>query len=127
MQDDIPRQLEARGCDAHFILPTSQREVLALLDALREDVLAMGELGRFPEGAPGVLLWALLERAMEASPDVGDFNYATQGFEQLLEAATAVLCERFAEHPFGPGLTNVPQAGDDARSDVLDAQEWVED
>lgn len=74
----------ASGGDA-FVLPTSKESALDYLDNLKRRVEVMEEFKAFPEGDPGVVLFALLwDRAGETS-DRGEFAHDCAGYTKLLE------------------------------------------
>lgn len=70
-----------------FVFPTTKSEALRRLDLLRSIISSMEEFSAFPEGATGVIVYALLKHAADISPDVGDLNYQFQGMETVLKAA----------------------------------------
>ena len=70
-----------------YVHAATKSDVYQVLDRVRERVEDMGDFTAFPEGAPGVVLYALLKNAASACPDVGDFNYVRQGFEAILKAS----------------------------------------
>ncbi len=73
--------------DVNYIFPATKDNVLELLDTLKMRIMDMEDFTGFPEGADGVILFALLEQSSHRCPDVGDFNYIYQGYQSVLEAA----------------------------------------
>lgn len=72
------------GGDA-FVLPTSKQTVLDYLDNLKRRVEVMEDFKTFPEGDPGVVLFALL---WDRAGDVEDgeaFGPDRQGLARLME------------------------------------------
>jgi len=70
-----------------FVRPAMKADAVRLLDNLRSEILGLEEFSTFPEGADGVVIYALLKRASRACPDLGDFNYIHQGLKLVLDAS----------------------------------------
>ena len=78
-----------------FVFDTSKEEAIRFLKGLANTIEEMEPFDRFPEGAQGVVLYALLKDLAWSCPDIGDFNYVRQGCHQVLDAAFGVLAEMF--------------------------------
>lgn len=76
-----------RFFEKNDIFPTTKADALELLDALKSSVIQMNDFTVFPQGANGVVLYALLERSSNSCADVGDFNYIYQNYQSVLETA----------------------------------------
>jgi hypothetical protein len=79
--------------DPQFVLPTSTSDALELLARLRARIEAMGEIERFPEGAVGVVIHALVAERAHCCPDGGDFAHEIRGVLAITSAAGAVVRE----------------------------------
>ena len=86
MSTEAERLLQAYPHKEHVHAATKS-DVYQVLDRVRERVEEMGDFTAFPEGAPGVVIYALLENASIACPDVGDLGYLRKGFEAILKAS----------------------------------------
>jgi hypothetical protein len=69
-----------------YVYPTTKTTVLDKLEGLKGEVASLDEFGGFPEGASGILLYALLKKSAKECPDLGDFNYIYQGLQAVLDA-----------------------------------------
>lgn len=78
-----------------WVLQTTKSDVLQALERLREVVEGMGDFDRFPEGAAGVILFALMRAQADACPDVGDFSSVCQGCERLLADVGRAIGDEF--------------------------------
>jgi hypothetical protein len=68
-----------------FVLPTSKAAALDYLDNLKRRVEVMEDVKAFPEGDPGMVLFALLwDRAGEVS-DREEFGHDCKGYTRLIE------------------------------------------
>ncbi|HUT48010.1 MAG TPA: hypothetical protein VM325_01610 [Alphaproteobacteria bacterium] len=77
------------GGDA-FVLPTTKSSALDYLDNLKRRVEAMEEFSAFPEGDPGIVVFALLwDRAGELDHS-GEFGQDRQGLAKLMETFGAI-------------------------------------
>jgi hypothetical protein len=75
----------ADGGNDAFVLPTSKESALAYLDNLKRRVETMEEFKAFPEGDPGVVVFALLwDRAGDVE-NGGEFSQDRQGLARLME------------------------------------------
>lgn len=80
----------ADGGNDAFVLPTSKDSALTYLDNLKRRVEVMEDFKAFPEGDPGVVLFALLwDRAGELT-DVGEFNLDRQGLAKLMDTFCSI-------------------------------------
>jgi len=80
----------ADGGNEAFVLPTTKETVYAYLDNLKRRVEVMEEFKAFPEGDPGVVLFALLwDRAGELT-DVGEFGQDRQGLARLMDTFCSI-------------------------------------
>ena len=68
-----------------FVLPTSKQSALAYLDNLKRRIEVMEDFKAFPEGEPGVALFALLWDRAGDLDDAGQFNQDRQGLARLME------------------------------------------
>lgn len=82
-----------RYSEVNYIFPTTKDDVLELLDALKSSIEEMEEFTEFPQGADGVILFALLQKSSHSCPDAGDFNYIYQGYRSVLETAFKTVKE----------------------------------
>jgi len=68
-----------------FVLPASKQSAISYLDNLKRRVEAMEEFKAFPEGDPGVVVFALLwDRAGELD-DRGQFGQDREGLAKIME------------------------------------------
>lgn len=74
-----------------FIVPVNQQQALDYLRIVAGTIEQMEDFERFPEGAMGVVIHAVLQTAVAACPDVGDFGYVTQGASHILRASFGEL------------------------------------
>lgn len=79
-----------------FILPVKRCEAADFASSLARDIETMDDFDRFPEGAAGAVIHALVRRLAATSPDAGDFGYAVQGLETILKTSVRVLRASFA-------------------------------
>jgi hypothetical protein len=91
MSSSIVEKLIAAHDDQQFVLATTRHDVLAVLDRIKGDVQQMEDFTQFPEGADGVILFALLKDRSRTCPDAGDFNQLYQGCQAALSTAFKVL------------------------------------
>ena len=76
-----------------WVLPTTKADALKALDNIKSTIELMEDFDRFPEGATGVILYALLKTGSVVCPDVGDFSHYKQGCEQILKVASSIVAE----------------------------------
>lgn len=68
-----------------FVLPASKQSAISYLDNLKRRVEAMDDFNAFPEGDPGVVVFALLwDRAGEVS-ERAEFTQDRQGIAKVME------------------------------------------
>ena len=82
-----------RCSEVNILFPTTKDNVLKLLDTLRSSIMELDDFTEFPEGADGVILFALLKQTSNNCPDAGDFNHIYQGYQSVLEAAFKTIKE----------------------------------
>lgn len=95
----IVDKLIAAHADGPFVTATNKRDVRASLDEIRDVIEGMDDFSRFPEGASGAILYALLKAASRRCPDLGDFDHVHQGYQAALGAAFVVLRDETAWFP----------------------------
>jgi hypothetical protein len=73
-----------------FVLPTTKESALAYLDNLKRRIEVMEDFKAFPEGDPGVALFALLwDRAGDVDGKT-EFSQDRQGLARLLETFSQI-------------------------------------
>jgi hypothetical protein len=72
------------GSDA-FVLPTSKQSALSYLDNLKRRVEVMEDFKAFPEGDPGVVIFALLWDRAGTVENGGEFTQDRQSLQRLIE------------------------------------------
>jgi hypothetical protein len=82
-----------------WVLPTTKADALKALDNIKSTIELMEDFDRFPEGATGVILYALLKTGSVVCPDVGDFSHYKQGCEQILKVASSIVAEETWKGP----------------------------
>jgi len=84
------------------VFPASKKGALSYLDNLKRRVELMEDFKEFPEGDPGVVVFALLwDRAGEAS-DGGEFAHDCHGLTNLIEKFRHVAGDENPWHTLPP-------------------------
>ena len=89
----IVERLEAEYSpeERRFVRPVTKATVIALLGSVAGEIERMDDFDRFPEGAVGVTIYALLRGEAFPCPDAGDFAHVVQGFQKVVETAAKVI------------------------------------
>jgi len=59
----------------------------------------MDDFDKFPEGAIGAILYAVLKNASETCPDVSDFGYVQQACSMAIDTAFEVIASEVEWFP----------------------------
>lgn len=81
------------------IFATNKADALGELERIRVTIERMEDFERFPEGAVGTILYAVLKTQSEICPDPADFNYVTQGCALVLDTAFNVIVDEVEWFP----------------------------
>jgi len=76
-----------------YIYPVTKQQAAAYARSLADWIENHEDFDRFPEGALGVVLYAMIKRAAYTMPDYGDFGYFLQGMSKATQVAAAVVGE----------------------------------
>ena len=76
-----------------YVRATTKRDVFTYIESLRDLVASLEDFSVFPEGSPGVVLYALLKWELQARQDCGDLGYVLQGLEMVLRASCEELID----------------------------------
>ncbi len=86
---------EYPGEQQRFVRAAGKAEVLAYLKGLAAAVERMEDFDRFPEGAMGAIIYALLEGRVSTCPDVDDFGDELRAIDRVARASFRALSDRF--------------------------------
>ncbi len=85
--------------DKSYVYPASKEDALGLLRQLAERVRQMQEFGRFPEGANGVVIYAMVSKASEICPDGDDLGQMCEGYETILRHCRRLIAPTLLDPP----------------------------
>src|ERR1700682_2076237 len=69
------------------IFSTTKADVVTLIEHLKATISGLDDFSLFPEGSPGIIVYALLKDASHSCPDLGDLNWKYQGLTLALKAS----------------------------------------
>jgi len=85
------------------IFPASKKSALRYLDDLKRRVEAMEDFKEFPEGDPGVVVFALLWDRLGEASDSGEFGQNCEGLAKLIDTFWQATGDENPWHTLPPG------------------------